>query len=59
MLIKFQPSKSYDRIRAWHWWFAWYPIRLGEGEWLWLETICRVWYEDSRGSAYWKYGNRK
>ncbi|KKL95033.1 hypothetical protein LCGC14_1858700 [marine sediment metagenome] len=23
------------------WWFAWYPVRLANGQWIWLETVMR------------------
>jgi hypothetical protein len=26
-------------------WFAWIPVRTIDGEWVWLETVERVWYQ--------------
>lgn len=28
-----------DRVRNWHDWFAWYPVKISEGDCRWLETI--------------------
>lgn len=41
------------RVEDWHDWFAWRPVRLRMGEWVWLETVQRKgewhdWDEDSR-----------
>jgi hypothetical protein len=29
----------------WHWWFAWRPVRLVDGRWVWLRRVMRrLWY---------------
>lgn len=28
-------------IIEWHNWFAWYPVEIRYGQWVWLETISR------------------
>jgi len=35
-------------------WFAWYPVRLHDGRWVWLERITKHYdvYEDHRGLLY-------
>lgn len=37
-------SESYearkDRLKLWHPWFAWFPVRIGERR-VWLETVQR------------------
>jgi len=48
----------------WHWrpWFAWHPIRLGDGRWCWMRSVergcrliaapyCTPWFE-------WRYRAR-
>lgn len=30
-----------DRRREWHAWFAWYPARIGDGRYAWLEPVER------------------
>jgi hypothetical protein len=59
MRIKFGPTKiEKDReLRKWHWWFAWYPVRLTSGtapnhrQGVWLEwVVCRR--KDPDGSYY-------
>lgn len=34
-----------QRSRDWHRWFAWFPITLGDGKWVWWESVERI--EDS------------
>jgi hypothetical protein len=29
------------RATPWHEWYAWYPVRLKDGRWFWLETVHR------------------
>lgn len=31
------------RLREWHDWFAWYPVRMGDNDCRWLETVERKW----------------
>ena len=52
--MKFDCGPSYsEKCKAkeqWHDWFAWYPIRVGEHDCRWLETVRRkgrmVWGHD-------------
>lgn len=42
------PRARLERVTRWHDWFAWYPVRIGEGV-VWLETIeqkleCNILY---------------
>jgi len=36
----------------WHPWWAWYPIKLRDREWVWLSWIARRLYE---GNSYFGY----
>jgi len=29
------------RMEQWHSWYAWYPVRLPDGQCVWLETVRR------------------
>lgn len=41
-------------ISAWHTVFAWYPVQLLTGEWIWLETVeCRL--RSDYGGSYYEY----
>ena len=37
------------RLEEWHSWFAWHPVRVGENDCRWLETVQR------KGKLFW-YG---
>lgn len=43
MLIPWRESREarIERLGKWHRWFAWHPIKIGESEGLWLETVWR------------------
>lgn len=47
------------RMATWRRWFAWHPIQMDSGEWVWLETVERtVDYYDGPFLALdmvWKY----
>ena len=41
-------------------WFAWFPVKLDSGKWVWLKTIGRQYYsifhhegDDEQGYTYW------
>lgn len=34
-------GKTYEEQFGWHWWFAWKPVRMGDGRWGWLEGVSR------------------
>lgn len=34
-------KEKFSRLEQWHYWFAWYPVRLGSRDCRWLETIER------------------
>lgn len=36
---------KFNTNEDWHDWFAWHPVKLSNGTWIWLETIQRkmVW----------------
>lgn len=40
-----------------HAWFAWHPVILS-GQWVWLETINRVWSETFCGGQ-WRYSDHE
>lgn len=52
-----------DRLGKWHDWFAWYPVRVGEGDVRWLETVQRagayerVWW-DGCYQTWWTWEHR-
>lgn len=43
--------------RQWHQWFAWHPVRVGERDCRWLETVYRKGYyiPSSRSSGFWDW----
>jgi hypothetical protein len=47
----------------WTPWYAWYPVRLISGEYVWLETVSRryqeVWTGYSYGLRVYFYDNRE
>jgi hypothetical protein len=48
-----------DACRAWHLWFAWHPVRIGDSrQCVWLEKVERKgeFYFDSMGGSWaWEY----
>lgn len=44
------------KLSNWHTWFAWYPVRLGEFEVVWLERLKRKgkFYEGA-GHYWWQW----
>lgn len=38
--MKIRCGRSVDKTQ-WHDWFAWYPVRVAEGDCRWLETVER------------------
>ncbi len=43
-----------EREKRWHLWFAWYPVRLADGRWAWLETLERK-LEAGMNGEQWLY----
>lgn len=42
--MKFGVKNARERAegyRKWHKWFAWRPVRVGAGDWRWLEVVMR------------------
>lgn len=35
--------------KEWHRWWAWHPVQLENGEWVWLEYVERRWEEVHKG----------
>lgn len=35
------PEQIKKEMEAWHLWFAWRPVRVGEADCRWLETVQR------------------
>lgn len=35
-------TKRYERLRNWHTWFAWYPVRIADGICVWWEYVERI-----------------
>lgn len=52
MKIKCGPSwwERHLAKQEWHRWFAWRPVRVGEGDCRWLEAV-------ERKGTYWCYGH--
>lgn len=45
-----ESAKFYDKkFNEWHRWFAWYPVRVGQRDCRWLETV-------ERRAAYGQFG---
>ena len=47
MRFKFGHSRKQKKaIREsklnWHTWYAWHPVRVGEGPWAWFENVQRI-----------------
>ena len=34
-------GKKFDELHQWHWWFAWRPVRLSNGQRAWMEGVAR------------------
>jgi hypothetical protein len=48
------PQERAERMRNWHVWFAWYPVRVGPHDCRWLENVERTveWCYDCRFVNY-------
>jgi len=33
--------KSKHKLKAWEWYFCWYPVEMLDGRWAWMEYIYR------------------
>jgi len=44
-----------ERLRAWHRWFAWYPIKVADHDCRWLEFVERKRFSSYE---YWEYRAR-
>ena len=43
----------------WHRWFAWYPVTLRNGHFVWLRYVERKWDNgDATGEPHWRYRRR-
>ena len=40
------------RLNDWHKWFAWYPVQLKSGQWVWWENLWRI-----RTGYDWQYSD--
>jgi len=43
-----------SKANKWHDWFAWHPVLIWGGEWVWLEKVRRM-----RWGTEWKYLEKK
>ena len=34
-------DEYWKRVNEWHTWFAWYPVKLEDGDWVWLGRVER------------------
>jgi len=52
--VIWRPKDKAKRSKAWHRWFAWYPVYIDcAGVWVWLETIERTYLDsDEYGPNY-------
>jgi len=52
-------KEKIKRLEKWHDWFAWHPVRLGEKDCRWFETIQRKgslkWYGEPDAWFEWEY----
>jgi hypothetical protein len=47
---------EHRRKQWWHSWFAWYPVRLGEWDYRWLEKVNRKGcYDCGWGECWWRW----
>lgn len=52
-------NERYWYLAAWHEWFAWFPVRVADREFRWLETIYRKRVSKLGVGYRWEYGIRK
>lgn len=58
MKIAWKPKtrKKPQTSRIWHRWFAWYPVKVGQSEFRWLEAVERKnLAQDSSQPKLWRY----
>lgn len=49
-------SEARIRRRQWTPWFAWFPVEVAQGVWVWLEVVERRWWPDAIfGVGCWHY----
>jgi len=41
MRIKTPARRDRGPLTEWHGWFAWYPVKIGENLWAWVEWVER------------------
>lgn len=46
-----EKNKKYDH----HLWYAWYPVKLLDGRWAWLQYVTRCWIDVSTYNSAYKY----
>jgi len=39
--LRERECQRYFRMREWHIWYAWHPVRVGSGDCRWLEPVQR------------------
>ena len=39
--MRFDLTRACIKRGLWHRWFAWHPVRVGMGDWRWLEVVDR------------------
>lgn len=55
---RFKRPSRHQRITQWHRWFAWYPVRIADGDCRWLEYVERkatYWCGWDSDGYYWYY----
>ena len=52
---------KYRERRDWQQWFCWYPVKVGAGDYRWLETVVRRWAANlgSNVCSKWEYATYK
>ena len=52
-------EQRHARRYTWHRWFAWRPVRVNDGRWVWRETVARKRVDGINGMKWWAYEARR
>jgi hypothetical protein len=48
-------GRTFDEKCVTRWWFAWYPVQLGDGRYAWGRMVWAVWSHPMRSVGSWRY----
>ncbi len=53
---KTNEQQNQKRTEDWHFWFAWRPVIIDTGQFIWLETVCRKGeFRDNYADSGWDF----